>query len=59
MLADGHTGSDELTSELQNRVKKQLAAYKYPRDIEYVDDLPKTSTGKINRRMLAAMQRGG
>jgi benzoate-CoA ligase family protein len=41
--------SDELRSELQTHVKAKLAPYKYPRWIEFVDDLPKTVTGKIQR----------
>jgi benzoate-CoA ligase len=41
--------SDQLCSELQNHVKSKLAPYKYPRWIEFVDDLPKTVTGKIQR----------
>ena len=57
VLADGSTGSDELTAELQDQVKTQLAAYKYPRIVEYVDTLPKTTTGKLNRKLLAARER--
>lgn len=41
--------SDNLRSQLQNYVKNKLAPYKYPRWIEFVDDLPKTVTGKIQR----------
>jgi len=41
--------SDDLRVELQNHVKSKLAPYKYPRWIEFVDDLPKTVTGKIQR----------
>jgi benzoate-CoA ligase family protein len=41
--------SDDLCTELQNHVKSNLAPYKYPRWIEFVDDLPKTVTGKIQR----------
>ena len=41
--------SDELRLELQNHVKSKLAPYKYPRWVEFVDDLPKTVTGKIQR----------
>jgi benzoate-CoA ligase family protein len=41
--------SDELRSELQTHVKTRLAPYKYPRWVEFVDDLPKTVTGKIQR----------
>jgi benzoate-CoA ligase len=36
-------------AELKNFVKERLAPYKYPRFIEFVDDLPKTATGKIQR----------
>jgi benzoate-CoA ligase family protein len=41
--------SPELRVELQNHVKSKLAPYKYPRWVEFVDDLPKTVTGKIQR----------
>ena len=41
--------SDPLKVELQNHVKSKLQPYKYPRWIEFVDDLPKTVTGKIQR----------
>ena len=41
--------SDELKKELQNHVKKITAPYKYPRIIEFVDELPKTISGKIRR----------
>jgi benzoate-CoA ligase family protein len=46
--------SDELRSELQTHVKTSLAPYKYPRWVEFVDDLPKTVTGKIQRFRLRA-----
>jgi acetyl-CoA synthetase len=49
VLADGFTGSETLTKELQQWVKKETAPYKYPRIIEYVDALPKTVNGKIRR----------
>ena len=49
VLADGFTGTDLLTKELQQWVKKETAPYKYPRIIEYVDALPKTVNGKIRR----------
>jgi acetyl-CoA synthetase/medium-chain acyl-CoA synthetase len=49
VLAPGHTGSDALASELQDHVKKVTAPYKYPREIEFVADLPKTISGKIRR----------
>ncbi|HEV8721865.1 MAG TPA: benzoate-CoA ligase family protein [Candidatus Binatia bacterium] len=46
--------SDQLRNELQNHVKNKLAPYKYPRWVEFVDDLPKTVTGKIQRFRLRA-----
>jgi len=49
VLADGHEGSKELTDDLQDYMKAQTAPYKYPRRIEYVDELPTTSSGKIRR----------
>ena len=49
VLADGWQGSDDLTAELQKWVKRQTAPYKYPRIIEYVDELPRTVNGKIRR----------
>ena len=49
VLADGFTGSSELTKELQKWVKRKTAPYKYPRVIEYVAELPRTVNGKIRR----------
>jgi len=49
VLADGFIPSDDLTRELQKWVKKQTAPYKYPRIIDYVDELPRTVNGKIRR----------
>ena len=49
VLADGHEGSDELVRDIQSHVRSRLSAYAYPRKIEFVDDLPKTLTGKIRR----------
>ena len=40
---------EELIKELQNHVKKVTAPYKYPRVIEFVEELPKTISGKIRR----------
>lgn len=52
VLAKGYTPSPELTKELQDHVKRETAPYKYPRVIEYVDELPKTLGGKIKRAMI-------
>ncbi len=49
VLTKGYVASPELTKELQNHVKHTTAPYKYPRIIEYVDELPKTISGKIRR----------
>ncbi len=52
VLAKGFKPSETLTKELQEHVKKLTAPYKYPRVIDYVDELPKTISGKILRREL-------
>jgi acetyl-CoA synthetase/medium-chain acyl-CoA synthetase len=49
ILASGRSGSDALTQELQEHVRSVTAPYKYPREIEYVSELPKTISGKIRR----------
>jgi len=49
VLKRGQAGSPELVAELQGFVKSRIAPYKYPRGIVFVDDLPKTVTGKIQR----------
>ncbi|MDH5020086.1 acyl-CoA synthetase [Halobacterium rubrum] len=49
VLADGYEGSDDLVDELQEYMKSETAPYKYPRRIEFVDELPTTSSGKIRR----------
>ncbi len=51
-LADGVAPSAELRDEIRQRVRTQLAAYEYPREVEFVDELPLTTTGKIRRRDL-------
>jgi 2-aminobenzoate-CoA ligase len=50
-----HHASDELKKELQEFVRQELAPYKYPRKIEFVQELPKTSTGKIRRSELKGL----
>ena len=49
VLRDGATGSAELAKELQQFVRERLAEYKRPRWVEFVAELPKTATGKIQR----------
>ncbi len=52
VLAAGWTASDELVRELQNHVKHTTAPYKYPRVVEFVEELPKTLGGKIKRAQI-------
>jgi acyl-coenzyme A synthetase/AMP-(fatty) acid ligase len=52
VLRPGIARSDLLAKEIQEHVKGVTAPYKYPRKIEFVDELPKTATGKIQRRVL-------
>jgi benzoate-CoA ligase len=49
LLKNEFKASDQLRTNLQSHVKNELAPYKYPRWVEFVDDLPKTVTGKIQR----------
>jgi benzoate-CoA ligase family protein len=49
VLKEGHSGSAQLEAELKGFVKDKIAPYKYPRWIEFVSELPKTATGKIQR----------
>lgn len=55
-LVAGFEGSPALTAELQAHVKSRLAAYKYPREIEYVDDMETTTSGKLNRKLLRELE---
>jgi len=57
VVAAGYEGSEELTRELQDFVKELTSPYKYPREIEYVDSLPKTISGKIRRIELKEMEK--
>lgn len=52
VLTPGHQASAALVSELQDHVRARLAPYEYPRLIEFMDALPMTTTGKIQRRVL-------
>jgi acetyl-CoA synthetase len=56
VLAADHEPSDELADELKAFVRERLSAYAYPRRIEFVDDLPKTLTGKIRRIELRQLE---
>jgi acyl-coenzyme A synthetase/AMP-(fatty) acid ligase len=52
VLKKGHGSSEKLAREIQDHVKKIAAPYMYPRAIEFVDELPKTQSGKIMRKVL-------
>jgi len=52
VLSPGYAGNDDLITELQGHVKNTIAPYKYPRAMAFVDSLPKTETGKIQRFVL-------
>lgn len=58
IAADREAGVD-LVRELQDFVKQNIAPYKYPRAIEFVDALPKTSTGKVQRNVLRQREQNG
>jgi acetyl-CoA synthetase len=52
VLQPGQAGSQELIDEIQNHVRGRLAPYEYPREIEFIDALPMTTTGKVQRKEL-------
>jgi benzoate-CoA ligase len=54
VLKAGKPRSEALAEELRQHVKLQLAPYKFPRWVEFLDELPKTATGKIQRFKLRA-----
>src|SRR4051794_1847102 len=59
VLASGAAADAALASALQEHVKREIAPYKYPRAIEFVDQLPKTQTGKLKRFTLRQMAQAG
>jgi acetyl-CoA synthetase len=52
VLAAGHDGTPQLVEELQQHVRGKLAPYEYPKEIEFIDALPMTTTGKVQRKLL-------
>ena len=52
VLRDGFVPADALAAELQEHVKHETAPYKYPRIVDFADELPKTASGKIQRARL-------
>jgi acetyl-CoA synthetase len=58
VLLPGHEPSEELKEDIVQFVRTRLAYYAYPREVEFLDSLPKTRSGKIMRRVLKARERG-
>lgn len=58
VLKEGIEGTEDLKTKLQEHVKSHLAGHAYPREIEFIDKLPKTRSGKIMRRILKAKELG-
>jgi acetyl-CoA synthetase len=56
ILNEGFEGSDDLAREIQTHVRTRLAAHEYPREVEFVTELPMTTTGKIQRKVLREME---
>ncbi len=52
VLAEGARASPALVAELQEHVRGKLAPYEYPKEVEFIDELPMTTTGKVQRRVL-------
>jgi acetyl-CoA synthetase len=57
VLTAGAAGDQALVDDLQLHVRKHLAPYEYPREIEFIDKLPMTTTGKVQRRVLRELER--
>jgi acetyl-CoA synthetase len=56
VLTAGASGDQQLIAELQNHVRGKLAPYEYPKEIEFIAQLPMTTTGKIQRNVLRLME---
>jgi 2-aminobenzoate-CoA ligase len=52
VLRPGLVGDDALAADLQQFVKQRIAPYKYPRAVEFIDTLPRSATGKMQRYVL-------
>ena len=55
VLKDGIEGTDEIAKEIQDLVRKRLSTHAYPREVEFVKELPKTPSGKIQRFLLRSL----
>jgi 2-aminobenzoate-CoA ligase len=58
VLRPGQAAGEAMASELQHFVKNTIAPYKYPRAVEFIDVLPRTQTGKLQRFKLHELHRG-
>jgi acetyl-CoA synthetase len=58
VLQPGHEKSEALVEEIQKHVRGRLAPYEYPREIEFIDALPMTTTGKVQRKELRKREEG-
>lgn len=56
VLAPGHEPSAQLAAEIQQSVRRRLSAHEYPREVEFIDELPMTTTGKVRRIDLRARE---
>ena len=54
VLAPGREPGDELAADIQQSVRRRLSAHEYPREVEFIDELPMTTTGKVRRIDLRA-----
>jgi acetyl-CoA synthetase len=55
VLKEGIVGSDEIAQQIQDLVRKRLSTHAYPREVEFVAELPKTPSGKIQRFLLRSL----
>jgi acetyl-CoA synthetase len=56
LLAPGQSGSEALKDSIREHVKQSLAPYQQPREIEFVSELPMTTTGKVQRKVLRELE---
>ena len=55
VLKEGVEGSEQIAKEIQELVRKRLSTHAYPREVEFVTELPKTPSGKIQRFLLRSL----
>ena len=56
VLSDGYAASNQLADEIRQSVRERLSAHEYPREVEFIDSLPMTTTGKVRRIDLRARE---